>query len=120
MPAHESRFDQSQLSGIYCIQVSCLRFFWEFFFNLFCFRFPNLRLLDFRKIKTAHRKDAVELFKSKRGKDLLKEIAKKTKSNMPAFAAAENNNSKGWFCVDLSFSRNFILFSAVSSGSIAS
>lgn len=44
-------------------------------------RFPNLRLLDFRKIKLAHRKEAMELFKSKRGKDILKDIAKKTKSN---------------------------------------
>lgn len=60
-----------------------------------CTRFPNLRLLDFRKIKTVHRREAIDLFKSKRGKDLLKEIAKKTKSNMPAFAAAETNNSKG-------------------------
>lgn len=44
------------------------------------FRFPNLRLLDFRKIELAHRKEANELFKSKRGKELLKEIAKKTKT----------------------------------------
>lgn len=58
------------------------------------FRFPNLRLLDFRKIKVAHRKEAIDLFKSKRGKELLKEIAKKTKSNLPAFSA-NDTNSKG-------------------------
>lgn len=55
-------------------------------------RFPNLRLLDFRKIKRAHRKEAVELFKSKRGKDILKEIAKKTKSNGVAFGAGGTAN----------------------------
>lgn len=54
---------------------------------VFRHRFPNLRLLDFRKIKKAHRKEALELFKSKRGKDILKEIAKKTKLNGAAFAA---------------------------------
>lgn len=54
-------------------------------------RFPHLRLLDFRKITVAHRKEAVGLFKSKRGKELLKEIAKKTKSNIPTFAAIDSS-----------------------------
>lgn len=59
-------------------------------------RFPNLRLLDFRKIKRAHRKEATELFKSKRGKELLKEIARKTRSNAPNLAAiAAENQAKG-------------------------
>lgn len=43
------------------------------------FKFPHLRLLDFRKIKLKDRKAAQEFFKSKRGKEVLKEIAKKTK-----------------------------------------
>lgn len=47
-----------------------------------------MRLLDFRKIKRAHRKEAADLFKTKRGKDILKEIAKKTKSNGTGFATA--------------------------------
>lgn len=56
-------------------------------------RFPNLRLLDFRKIKRAHRKEATDLFKTKRGKDILKEIAKKTKSNGFASATGASNGS---------------------------
>ncbi|XP_031619715.1 probable U2 small nuclear ribonucleoprotein A' [Contarinia nasturtii] len=57
------------------------------------YKFPKLRLLDFRKIRQKDRQAAVELFRSKKGKELLKEIAKKAK------AAAENpsadaNNSK--------------------------
>lgn len=43
------------------------------------FRFPNLRLLDFRKIKQKDRLAAVEFFKSKKGKEVLKEINKKAK-----------------------------------------
>jgi len=41
------------------------------------YRFPNLRLLDFRKIKQKHKREAHDFFKSKKGKDLLKEISKK-------------------------------------------
>lgn len=42
-------------------------------------RFPKLRLLDFRKIRQKERTAAVELFKSKKGKEILKEIAKTAK-----------------------------------------
>lgn len=48
---------------------------WLIFFS----RFPNLRLLDFRKIKQKDRLAAVEFFKSKKGKEVLKEINKKAK-----------------------------------------
>lgn len=44
------------------------------------YRFPQLRLLDFRKIKQKERAEAVEYFRSKRGKEMAKEIAKKAKS----------------------------------------
>lgn len=60
------------------------------------FRFPNLRLLDFRKIKMAHRKEANDLFKSKRGKELLKEIAKRTKTAQPG-SSIETNGTNGIF-----------------------
>lgn len=55
------------------------------------FRFPHLRLLDFRKIKEKDRKEAVELFKSKKGKDILKEIGKRAKVSTTSLAASENN-----------------------------
>lgn len=48
------------------------------------FRFPNLRLLDFRKIKLQEREAAKELFKSKKGKELQREIMRKAKLAMPA------------------------------------
>ncbi|XP_066599023.1 probable U2 small nuclear ribonucleoprotein A' [Prorops nasuta] len=44
------------------------------------FRFPQLRLLDFRKIKLKEREAAIAYFKSNKGKEMAKEIAKKAKS----------------------------------------
>ncbi|CAH0555506.1 unnamed protein product [Brassicogethes aeneus] len=44
------------------------------------YKLPQLRLLDFRKIKMKERDEAKALFKSKKGKDSLKEISKKSKS----------------------------------------
>lgn len=55
--------------------------------NRFYCRFPKLRLLDFRKIRQKDRQEANDLFKSKKGKEILKEIAKKAK-----VAAAHPNN----------------------------
>lgn len=58
-------------------------------------RFPKLRLLDFRKIRQKDRQAAIELFRSKKGKDILKEIAKKAKASAANPIAAESNSSKG-------------------------
>lgn len=62
---------------------------------IFVFRFSKLRLLDFRKIRQKDRKAAIELFKSKKGKEILKEIAKKAKAAAANPMAAESNYSKG-------------------------
>lgn len=43
------------------------------------YRFPQLRLLDFRKIKQKERDAAADYFKSKRGKEMARDIAKKAK-----------------------------------------
>ncbi|GAB0087482.1 Probable U2 small nuclear ribonucleoprotein A' [Sergentomyia squamirostris] len=53
------------------------------------YRFPNLRLLDFRKIKQKDRLAANELFKSKKGKEIHKEITKRAKTFVPG-AGLEN------------------------------
>ncbi|XP_055390352.1 probable U2 small nuclear ribonucleoprotein A' [Condylostylus longicornis] len=45
------------------------------------FKFPNLRLLDFRKIKQSFRKESQEFFRSKEGKEILKDIYKKSKAS---------------------------------------
>lgn len=42
-------------------------------------RFSNLRLLDFRKIKRKEREAAKNFFKSPKGKEILREIAKRNK-----------------------------------------
>lgn len=53
------------------------------------YKFPHLRLLDFRKIKQKDRKAAQEYFRSKQGKEMLKDIAKKSKLSAAAAAMAE-------------------------------
>lgn len=53
-----------------------------------------MRLLDFRKIRPKDRQAAVELFRSKKGKEILKEIAKKAKAAAANPATAESNNAK--------------------------
>lgn len=58
------------------------------------YKFPHLRLLDFRKIKQKDRKAAIEFFRSKQGKEMLKEIAKKSKLSAAAAALAEGNTGK--------------------------
>lgn len=47
------------------------------------FKFPELRLLDFRKIKQKEREEANNLFKSKKGKEIHKEIQRKAKTFVP-------------------------------------
>ncbi|KAF6198688.1 hypothetical protein GE061_008440, partial [Apolygus lucorum] len=47
------------------------------------FKLPNLRLLDFRKIKQKEREEAMLLFKSKHGRQLQREIATKGKTFVP-------------------------------------
>lgn len=53
------------------------------------YKLPHLRLLDFRKIKQKDRKAAQEFFRSKQGKEMLKDIAKKSKLSAAAAAHAE-------------------------------
>lgn len=59
------------------------------------FKLPQLRLLDFRKIKTKERDDAKALFKSKHGKQLQSEIAKKSKTFVPGAKLAEAKKPSG-------------------------
>ncbi|XP_014256844.1 U2 small nuclear ribonucleoprotein A' [Cimex lectularius] len=47
------------------------------------FKLPNLRLLDFRKIKEKEREEANSFFKSKVGRALQREFVKKTKTFVP-------------------------------------
>ncbi|XP_057331482.1 probable U2 small nuclear ribonucleoprotein A' [Microplitis mediator] len=65
------------------------------------YKFPQLRLLDCRKIKLKDRTEAVEYFQSKRGKEMAREIAKKAKmqaamgnSDKTVMSAAEKSKIK--------------------------
>lgn len=76
-------------------------------------RFPRLRLLDFRKIRQKDRKAASEFFKTKAGKELLREIAKKGKTAISTSAGNDANTAKGLWkmnCVD----EYFIIIETVS------
>ncbi|XP_046669983.1 U2 small nuclear ribonucleoprotein A' [Homalodisca vitripennis] len=59
------------------------------------FKFPKLRLLDFRKIKMKEREEAVALFKSKRGREIQREIAKKAKTFVPGAGLPEPKKPTG-------------------------
>lgn len=52
-------------------------------------KFPQLRLLDFKKIRQKDRREAQEFFRSRPGKDLLKELSRKSKQ----FHAMANTGS---------------------------
>uniref|UniRef100_U5EHD7 Probable U2 small nuclear ribonucleoprotein A' n=1 Tax=Corethrella appendiculata TaxID=1370023 RepID=U5EHD7_9DIPT len=56
----------------------------QYYRDYIAFKFPNLRLLDFRKIKLKDREAANTFFKSKKGKEILKEIIRKSKANISA------------------------------------
>ncbi|CAH1394971.1 unnamed protein product [Nezara viridula] len=59
------------------------------------FKLPNLKLLDFRKIKLKERESALSLFKSKAGRELQREIAKKSKTFVPGAALPDSKKSSG-------------------------
>lgn len=47
------------------------------------FKMPHLRVLDFRRVKEKEREQADALFKSKKGKQIQKEISKRAKTFVP-------------------------------------
>lgn len=62
---------------------------------------PELKLLDFRKIKQKEREEANALFKSKKGKELQKEIAKKAKTFVPGGNLPDTAKTPGKICTIL-------------------
>ncbi|XP_050310563.1 U2 small nuclear ribonucleoprotein A' [Anthonomus grandis grandis] len=59
------------------------------------YKLPQLKLLDFRKIKQKERSEAKELFKSKKGKEIQKEIIKKSKTFVPGGSMHNLAKSRG-------------------------
>jgi len=64
------------------------------------YKLPQLTILDFKKIKMKERDEANQLFRSKKGKQLEKEIAKKPKTFVPG-AELEAERPKGPTAADL-------------------
>uniref|UniRef100_T1J0P1 Probable U2 small nuclear ribonucleoprotein A' n=1 Tax=Strigamia maritima TaxID=126957 RepID=T1J0P1_STRMM len=64
------------------------------------YKLPQLTLLDFKKIKMKERDEANKLFKSKKGKQLEKEIARKAKTFVPG-AELEVERPKGLAASDI-------------------
>merc|ERR1712203_1330749 len=55
-------------------------------------KFPNLRVLDFKKVKQKEREAAKQLYESKEGKTKLKDIQRKAKTFVPGEALPEATN----------------------------
>lgn len=47
------------------------------------YKLPQLKLLDFRKVRQKERDEAKQLFKSKKGKEIQKDILKRSKTFVP-------------------------------------
>jgi len=58
------------------------------------YKFPNLKVLDFKKVKQQERDQADALFTSKRGKDQMREIKKKARTFVPGAPLDEKANGK--------------------------
>ncbi|KAI5712921.1 hypothetical protein M8J75_012360 [Diaphorina citri] len=56
------------------------------------YKLPQVKLLDFSKVKLKEKQEAAALFKSKKGKELQKEISKKAKTFVPGAALQDLSN----------------------------
>nr|CAH7763705.1 unnamed protein product [Callosobruchus chinensis] len=59
------------------------------------YKLPQVKLLDFRKIKMKEREEAAALFKSKAGKEIQKEIIRKAKTFVPGGNITNAAKNKG-------------------------
>ncbi|XP_073474456.1 U2 small nuclear ribonucleoprotein A' [Aquarana catesbeiana] len=57
------------------------------------FRLPQIRVLDFQKIRQKEREEAASMFKGKRGAELAKDIAKRSKTFTPGAGLAEKKKA---------------------------
>lgn len=78
----------TKLSVLSCLTnpVASKKFYREYLI----FKLPYLRLLDFKKIKQSERLEATSFFKSKKGKEVLKEIQKKARLSIANSNDASN------------------------------
>ncbi|CAL9701302.1 unnamed protein product [Knipowitschia caucasica] len=58
-------------------------------------KLPQIRVLDFQKVKLKERQEAEKMFKGKRGAQLAKDIGKKTKTFTPGVGAQQDKKRTG-------------------------
>ncbi|KAM9860773.1 U2 small nuclear ribonucleoprotein A' [Aulostomus maculatus] len=71
-------------------------------------KIPQIRVLDFQKVKLKERQEAEKMFKGKRGAQLAKDIAKQTKTFTPGVAAQLEKKRAGPSQADVEAIKNAI------------
>ncbi|XP_056134748.1 U2 small nuclear ribonucleoprotein A' [Lampris incognitus] len=71
-------------------------------------KIPHLRVLDFQKVKLKERQEAEKMFKGKRGAQLAKDIAKRTKTFTPGVVAQPEKKRTGPSQADVEAIKNAI------------
>ncbi|KAG7239602.1 hypothetical protein INR49_028754 [Caranx melampygus] len=71
-------------------------------------KIPQIRVLDFQKVKLKERQEAEKMFKGKRGAQLAKDIAKRTKTFTPGVAAQLEKKRTGPSQADVEAVKNAI------------
>ncbi|XP_034437591.1 U2 small nuclear ribonucleoprotein A' isoform X2 [Hippoglossus hippoglossus] len=71
-------------------------------------KIPQIRVLDFQKVKLKERQEAEKMFKGKRGAQLAKDIAKRTKTFTPGVAAQLEKKKTGPSQADVEAVKNAI------------
>ncbi|XP_018548227.1 U2 small nuclear ribonucleoprotein A' [Lates calcarifer] len=71
-------------------------------------KIPQIRVLDFQKVKLKERQEAEKMFKGKRGAQLAKDIAKRTKTFTPGVAAQLEKRRTGPSQADVEAVKNAI------------
>uniref|UniRef100_A0A3Q1EK11 Small nuclear ribonucleoprotein polypeptide A' n=1 Tax=Acanthochromis polyacanthus TaxID=80966 RepID=A0A3Q1EK11_9TELE len=71
-------------------------------------KIPQIRVLDFQKVKLKERQEAEKMFKGKRGAQLAKDIARRTKTFTPGVAAQPEKKRTGPSQADVDAIKNAI------------
>ncbi|XP_076012387.1 U2 small nuclear ribonucleoprotein A' [Genypterus blacodes] len=71
-------------------------------------KMPQIRVLDFQKVKLKERQEAEKMFKGKRGAQLAKDIAKRTKTFTPGAAVQPDKKKAGPSQADVEAIKNAI------------
>uniref|UniRef100_A0A3B4C5U3 U2A'/phosphoprotein 32 family A C-terminal domain-containing protein n=1 Tax=Pygocentrus nattereri TaxID=42514 RepID=A0A3B4C5U3_PYGNA len=71
-------------------------------------KLPQIRVLDFQKVKLKERQEAEKMFKGKRGAQLAKDIAKRTKTFTPGVGLQADKKKMGPSAADVEAIKNAI------------